>query len=149
MHHCRPLLTPSALSKFRFYRYLILLRFGALDPECLCCTTECWEKCKKYQHFFCCPTHVISARAISNRSLMLSAPASNHTDLSDSESEQWHDAADVSPNGDMEATAPSNRPPSPSPIDPATQERSLKVRGSSSFLLVRNYHERLRGCSKL
>jgi len=56
---------------------------------------------------------------------MLSAPAPNNADLSYSESDQWHDAADVSPDGDMEATAPANRPPS-SPIDPATQDRSLK-----------------------
>jgi hypothetical protein len=49
-------------------------------------------------------------------------PPLQYADSSDSEGEQWHDAADASPSRDIEAQAPSS-----SPINHATQVQSLKV----------------------
>lgn len=65
--------------------------------------------------------------------LRRATPPPHYVDSSDSENEQWHDAADVSLNADIEAPASSSRPPPP--IDPVEQERSLNVGAFDMHLL--------------
>jgi hypothetical protein len=66
-----------------------------------------------------------SSQLNSTLGLRRATPPPQYADSSDSETEQWHDAVDVSLNGDLEAPASSSRPQSP--IDPAAQAQSLKV----------------------